>query len=262
MFRIMFIGDIVGRSGVEAVTALVPGLREELRLDAVVANAENSAPQGRGVTAESGAAVLSVADFLTLGNHAFDAEDGKEYLDREERVVRPANLDSKLPGRGWGIFEAGGVRVGVTNVQGRVFMKDDVGSPFDVAGAAVEELRGAGADVILIDTHAEATSEKQAVGYHLDGRAQVVVGTHTHIPTADTRVLPNGTAYVTDVGMCGVRDSVIGFSRNDFLGLFLGEWRPGVRVAEGPAVFNAVVAEIDLDTGRARSIENVHRNSG
>ena len=262
MFRILFIGDIVGRSGCEAVTALVPGLREELQLDAVVANAENSAPQGRGVTAESGATVLSVADFLTLGNHAFDAEDGEEYLEREERVVRPANLDHKAPGRGWGTFEAGGVRVGVANVQGRVFMKDEVRSPFDAASAAVEELRKTGADVILVDTHAEATSEKQAIGYHLDGRAQVVVGTHTHIPTADTRVLPNGTAYATDVGMCGVRDSVIGFSRDDFLGLFLGEWRPGIRVAEGPAVFNAVVAEIDLDTGRARSIEHVHRNFG
>ena len=260
MFRILFIGDIVGRSGVEAVTALVPELREELHLDAVVANAENSAPQGRGVMAESGAAVLSVADFLTLGNHTFDAEGSREYLEREERVVRPANLDPKLPGRGWGIFEAGGVRVGVVNVQGRVFMKDEVRSPFEAAGAAVEELRKAGADVILVDTHAEATSEKQAVGYRLDGRAQVVVGTHTHIPTADTRVLPNGTAYCTDVGMCGVRDSVIGFSRDDFLGLFLGEWRPGIRVAEGPAVFNAVVAEIDLEARQAVSIERVHRN--
>ncbi|MDP9426834.1 MAG: YmdB family metallophosphoesterase, partial [Actinomycetota bacterium] len=195
-FRLLFVGDVVGEAGIEAVVGIVPGLREGLGLDAVVVNGENSAPGGRGITEGGSDALLSVADFLTLGNHAFDA-DGK-FLEREPRVVRPANLKAGLPGRGWGVFEAAGVRVGVVNVMGRVFLDEKLASPFEAADRAVEELQNEGADLILVDVHAEATSEKQAMGYHLAGRAQIVVGTHTHIPTADERVLSGGTAYATD----------------------------------------------------------------
>src|ERR671932_1205355 len=145
MFRLLFIGDIVGEAGCAAAQALVPALRRELELDAVVTNAENSAPRGRGITAHSGSALLSVVDFLTLGNHAFDAEGAEEYLSRELRVIRPANLDGNLPGCGWGTFEANGVCVGVANVQGRVFMQQDLRSPFEAADRAVAALRTLGA---------------------------------------------------------------------------------------------------------------------
>ncbi len=260
MFRLLFIGDVVGEAGCAAVQALVSALRRELGLDAVVANAENSAPQGRGITAESGSALLSVVDFLTLGNHAFDAKGAEEYLDREPRVVRPANLDEGLPGRGWGTFEVGGgVRVGVANVQGRVFMRQDSRSPFEAADRAVADLEASGADLILVDVHAEATSEKQAMGYHLEGRVQAVVGTHTHVPTADARVLPGGTAYVTDVGMTGSIHSIIGFSKEDFLAFFLGRRPSRIGVSEGPASLSAVVIEVEVESRQALSIERVHR---
>jgi metallophosphoesterase (TIGR00282 family) len=260
MFRLLFIGDVVGEAGCAAVQALVSALRRELGLNAVVANAENSAPQGRGITAESGSALLSVVDFLTLGNHAFDAKGAEEYLDREPRVVRPANLDKGLPGRGWGTFEAGGgVRVGVANVQGKVFMHQDSRSPFEAADRAVAELEASRADLILVDVHAEATSEKQAMGYHLEGRVQAVVGTHTHVPTADARVLPGGTAYVTDVGMTGSIHSIIGFSKEDFLAFFLGRRPSRIGVSEGSASLSAVVIEMEVESRRAISIERVHR---
>ena len=238
----------------------MPKLRQELELDAVVANAENSAPGGRGITPKSGAALLSVADFLTLGNHAYDAEGYEEFLRTEQRVVRPANFDGGSPGRGWGLFEAGGVKVGVANVLGRVFIEGRRISPFEAADRAVAGLEEAGAEFVLVDSHAEATAEKQALGYHLAGRAQAVLGTHTHVPTADASILPGGTAYATDVGMTGCEQSVIGFDREDFLGLFMGERRRGISVAtRGPVVFNAVVVDVDLDGRRAVGIEPVHR---
>ncbi|HEX6711585.1 MAG TPA: TIGR00282 family metallophosphoesterase [Rubrobacter sp.] len=255
----MFVGDVAGPAGCSAVLDLVPRLREELEVDAVVTNAENSAPSGRGITGESGSALLSVADFLTLGNHAFDAEGYEEFLAAEQRVVRPANFDAKHPGRGWGAFEAGGLTVGVTNVLGRVFVDRTKISPFEAADLAVAELRERGADLILVDSHAEATSEKQALGYYLAGRAQAVLGTHTHVPTADSSILSGGTAYMSDVGMTGCRESIIGFDREDFLALFMGDWR-GISVAtRGPVVLNAALVEFDLDTLQAVGIQAVQR---
>ena len=234
-------------------------MRRELEPDAVVANAENSAPTGRGITRESGTALLSVADFLTLGNHAFDAEGYREFLEEEDRVVRPANFDKKDPGLGWGLFEAGSVTVGVTNVLGRLFIDRTSVSPFEAADRAVKELKVRGADLVLVDSHAEATSEKQALGHYLDGRAHAVLGTHTHVPTADLSIMPGGTAYVTDVGMTGCKDSIIGFGREDFLALFLGDWR-GISVAtRGPVVLNGVLVEFDLETLRAVGITAVRR---
>ena len=171
----LFVGDVVGRAGCSALLDLVPKLRRDLRLDAIVANAENSAPGGRGITKASGSALLSVVDFLTLGNHAFDAGGYKEFLEREERVARPANFGEDLPGWGWGISEVDGARIGVTNVLGRVFVERTLISPFEAADRAVSELEARGADLVLVDAHAEATSEKQALAYHLAGRAQAVV---------------------------------------------------------------------------------------
>ncbi len=258
-FRLLFIGDVVGEAGCAAVRTLVPALRHELGLDAVVANGENSAPGGRGVTPESGSDLLSVVDFLTLGNHAFDAGESGKFLERESRIIRPANLEADSPGYGWGTFEAGGVRVGVVNVQGRVFMKHTPRSPFRAAERAVDEVEAAGVDLVLVDVHAEATSEKQAMGYHLEGRAQAVVGTHTHVPTADARVLSGGTAYVSDVGMTGGKESIIGFDKEDFMGLFLERGPARIGVSKGPAEFNAAVIELDVESRRATSIERVYR---
>lgn len=246
-FKLLFVGDVVGPAGCAAVLDVVPRLREELALDAVVINAENSAPGGRGVTEESAYTLLAVGDFLTLGNHAFDAEGHANLLRQEKRIVRPANAEEGMPGRGWGTFHANGVTVGVTNVLGRVFIdRFPLTSPFEAADRALAELEEAGADVVLVDAHAEATSEMLALGYHLAGRAQAVLGTHTHVPTADVGVLPGGTAYATDVGATCCRDSVIGFDREDFVGLFLGEPRGRLYAAtEGPVLFRSVLVELD-----------------
>jgi len=256
-FRLLFVGDVVGPAGCHAVLELVPILREQLGLDAVVANAENSAPGGRGITTVSGSALLSVVDFLTLGNHAFDAEGYEEFLETEKRVVRPANLGENLPGRGWGTFEADGVSVGVANVLGEVFIGVTPGSPFEAADRAVAGLRDA--DLVLVDAHAEATSEKQALGFHLAGRVQAVLGTHTHVPTADAAILPGGTAYATDVGMTGCEESIIGFDREGFLRLFLGERRRLPVAMRGPVILSGVLVEFDLDGRRATGIEPVRR---
>jgi 2',3'-cyclic-nucleotide 2'-phosphodiesterase len=258
-FRLLFIGDVMGEAGCAAVQALVPALRQELELDAVIINAENSAPSGRGITPDSGSALLSVGDFLTLGNHAFDIEGVGALLDREPRVIRPVNLEVGSPGYGWGMFKAGDVRVGVVNVQGRVFMKQTPSSPFRAADRVVGELEAAGADFVLVDVHAEATSEKQAIGYHLAGRAQAVIGTHTHVPTADARILSGGTAYVTDVGMTGGAESIIGFDKEEFLGLFLGRGPSRLGASKAPANLNAVVVGVEVESRQAVSIERVLR---
>lgn len=256
---------MVGPSGCAAALQLIPGLREELALDAVVVNAENSASTGRGVSAESGAALLKVADFLTLGNHAFDGEGHEKLLEDEGRVVRPANFAHRHPGRGWGVFEAGGVRVGVANVLGKVFIDRTKTSAFEAADGALADLEDR-TDLVLIDSHAEATGEKQALGYYLAGRAQAVLGTHTHVPTADAQVLPGGTAYASDVGMTGCFEGVIGFDRDDFLGLFVENGRGGqrgIRVeTRGPVVLNAALVEFDLDKREATAIEPVRRGWG
>ncbi len=258
VFRLLFIGDVVGERGVTAVRKLVPGLRRELGLDAVIANGENSA-EGRGVTAGTGEALLSVVDFLTLGEHAFDQEGVGPFLERERRIVRPANSRDGLPGRGWGTFEANGARVGVVAVQGRVFMDTSISSPFEVVDRAVEELGAQGADLILVDVHAEATGEKQTMGWHLDGRVAAVVGTHTHVPTADLRVLPGGTAYATDVGMAGDVDGIIGVDRETFIEIFFEEENISTGPARGPVRLDAVLVEVEPGSGRAASIERVFR---
>jgi 2',3'-cyclic-nucleotide 2'-phosphodiesterase len=257
-FRLLMVGDVVGEAGVVAACETVPRLRRQLRLDAVVINAENSAPSGFGVTPESAEKLLSVADFLTLGDHAFDQDDIGPFLDSQERVVRPMNAGADRPGSGWGIFEASGARVGVANVQGTVFMGEEVASPFEAADRAIEDLQVARNHLILVDFHAEATSEKQALGFHLAGRVAAVFGTHTHVPTADARVLPGGTAYVTDVGMTGVDDSIIGFDRRRVLTLIAGRGDPGPPVpAEGPTRLDAVLLEAHPGSGEALSVVRV-----
>ncbi len=260
LFRLLFIGDVILPASCIAVQALVPELRRELRFDAVIANGENSAGSGFGITAQTAAALLSVVDFVTLGDHAFDQEGTGELLEQEPRIIRPANFEESLPGRGWGVFEAAGVRVGVANLLGRLFMRPKVTSPFAAADQVISELKAAGADLIIVDMQAEATSEKQAMGWHVAGRATAMLGTHTHIPTADLRILPGGTAYVTDVGMAGGTNGVIGFSKDFFSRLFSGEKPSGPpQGAAGPIRIDAILIEADPQSGQAVTAERISK---
>jgi 2',3'-cyclic-nucleotide 2'-phosphodiesterase len=257
-FRLLFIGDVIGPVGRAALHALVPELRRELALDAVIANGENAADNGFGITEQIATSFLSVVDFLTLGDHAFDQPEIGPFLDREPRIIRPANFEDPQPGRGWATFEASGMRLGVANLLGTLFMRPRVTSQYTAADEAVRELEGAGANLIVVDLQAEATSEKQAMGWHLAGRVAAALSTHTHTPTADLRILPGGTAYVTDVGMTGASDSIIGFSKQ-FLRFMQGDRSGGFpRPAEGPAAqLDAVLVEVDRGTGRAVAVQRI-----
>ncbi len=213
--RILFIGDIVGGIGRRTVEALLPALRDRLEPTFVVANAENAAG-GVGITPKLAARLLSGGvDVLTLGNHTYRHREVYRYLDQEERIIRPANYLRSQPGHGWCVVRSGDTRLGVVSLSGNLFMNAGKAA-FPEVDAALHALRDK-ADHILVDMHAEATSEKVGMGWHLDGRVTAVVGTHTHIPTADARVLPGGTAYITDVGMTGPRGGVIGVKREQAL---------------------------------------------
>jgi metallophosphoesterase (TIGR00282 family) len=261
--RILFIGDVVGPTGRAALLAWAPELRRETRADAVIVNGENAADEGFGLTPTSAELLLSVADFVTLGDHAFDREEIGPLLEHEPRIIRPANMGADRLGRGWSSFEAGSVRIGVVNLMGRVFMKETPETPFAAVDRALPALATAGARVVLVDLQAEATSEKQAMGWYLDGRVAGVLGTHTHVPTSDLRILPAGTAYVSDIGMTGARDGIIGFSRDSFSRAFgLGpsdapKWPPAP--GERPARLDGVLLELDATHGRAVAIERVYR---
>jgi hypothetical protein len=208
---ILFVGDVVGGLGRRTLLALLPALREELTPTFVVVNGENSAG-GLGITAKIADELFAAGvDAITLGNHAYHRREVLPYLAREERIVRPANYLRRHPGRGATVVEAGGVRLGVVNLVGTVFLSA-ARSPFDEVETVLSSLEGR-CDHVLVDFHAEATSEKVAMGWYLDGRVAAVLGTHTHVPTADERVLPGGTAYMTDVGMTGPRGGVIGVKK-------------------------------------------------
>lgn len=260
VFRLLFIGDVVGLVGCAAVQGLVPDLRRDLALDAVIVNGENSAENGLGITPRGARELLAVADVVTLGDHAFDQKPIGALLDQEARIIRPANVDPARPGRGWGLFEAAGVRVGVTTVQGRVFMRELPESPFAAADRAISALEQAGADLVVVEIHCEATSEKQGVGWHCAGRVAAVLGTHTHTPTADWRLLPGGTAYMSDVGMTGSHDSIIGFEREGFLRFLDGDRSAlPLRAGAEPVRLDAALIEVDVASGRATSIERITR---
>ena len=252
--KLLFIGDVVGGIGRRTMASLLPGLRDEHRPDFVVVNGENAAG-GVGITEKTARELLDLgADAITLGNHAYRHREVYEYLDREERIVRPANYPRGSPGRGHTLIERDGVRLGVVNLSGMIFL-DAARSPFSEVDALLAQLGGV-ADAVLVDMHAEATSEKVAMGWHLDGRATACLGTHTHVPTADARVLPGGTAYVTDVGMTGPRGGVIGVRREQALERFLTLTQVRFETSNEDPWLNAVVVEGD-DSGRALSIEQV-----
>ena len=254
--RILFIGDIVGRSGRNVVAERLPGLIADWKLDCVVINGENAAG-GFGITEAIYQDLVDLgADAVTLGNHAWDQREALVFIERAPRLIRPINYPSGTPGRGAAMIEAkNGARVLVINAMGRIFM-DPLDDPF----AAIDrELTAcalkSGADAIVIDMHCEATSEKQAMGYFADGRASLVVGTHTHAPTADHRILPGGTAFVSDVGMTGNYNSIIGMGKDEPLNRFLrripsAKFEP----ASGPATLCGIAVETDDATGLATRV--------
>ncbi|GHE59985.1 metallophosphoesterase [Camelimonas fluminis] len=251
--RLLFLGDVCGRTGRQVVADRLPGLRSRWSLDCVVINGENSAG-GFGITEAICDGLLDAgADVVTLGNHAFDNREALVFAERQPRMVRPANFPSGTPGRGATMIETGsGHRVMVMNLMGRIFM-DALDDPFAVAERELASCPlGEACDAIIIDFHAEATSEKQAFGYFVDGRATLVVGTHTHTPTADHRILSGGTAYLSDAGMCGDYDSVIGMQKEEPVRRFLQK-TPGSRFepAEGEATLCGLAVETDERTGLA-----------
>lgn len=251
--NILFIGDIVGRPGREIVRKGLAALSTHHEADLVIANAENAAA-GFGITKDIGDALLDWGiHVMTSGNHVWDKREAVEYIAGEPRLLRPANYPAGVPGRGSCLVQTGdGREVGVINVMGRVFMTA-IDDPFAVVLREIDALRHR-TRVIVVDFHAEATSEKIAMGWHLDGKATLVVGTHTHVQTADERILPNGTAYMTDAGMTGPHDSIIGMEREGAMARFLTAMPSKFEPATGNARLNGVLVGCDDRTGLARSI--------
>jgi metallophosphoesterase (TIGR00282 family) len=255
-FRVLFVADVVGRPGREAVGALLPGLKAEYEPHLTIVNGENAAG-GFGITAKTAAEIRSAgADLITTGNHVWDQKQFIEEVVGLDDVLRPANFPPGVPGRGAALLTMDGEQVLVMNLQGRLFMPD-LDDPFQVADRLLQA--NPEVSIVFCDMHAEATSEKQAMGWHLDGRVSAVVGTHTHVPTADHRVLPGGTAYVTDVGMVGPRDSVIGVNKDAALKRFLTGMPHRFEIAEGIVTFNSVLVTISRPSGRAISIQRIDR---
>src|SRR5499427_7060944 len=256
MIRILFIGDIVGRPGRELVRQGLRGLVEYHRIDLVVANAENAAA-GFGITREIGDQLLDWGvEVMTSGNHIWDKKEALDYIGAEARLLRPANYPAGTPGNGRYLARTrDGQTVGVVNVMGRVFMTN-IDDPFQVVLREVEALKQR-TRIVFVDFHAEATSEKIAMGWHLDGKVTAVVGTHTHVQTADERILPKGTAYLTDVGMTGPHDSIIGVDIEPALNRFLTALPQKFETASGNPRLNAVIVDADEQTGCATDIERV-----
>jgi len=261
MTRILFLGDIFGKPGRQVVRDLLPGLIGREEIDLALANGEN-ASGGLGLAPEEARELLGCGlAVLTGGNHSFRHKALEKMMDDDARLVRPGNYPEPCPGRGWTLAETpGGVKVGVGNLMGRVFLNANLDCPFRAADRMLEEMKNAGALITLIDFHAEATSEKKALGWHLDGRAGAVLGTHTHVATADAQILPGGLAFMTDVGMCGPHNSIIGMSRESVLPTFLtGRPRRFEPAAKG-ARLNGALVDFD-DNGRAVAIKAVDLQS-
>jgi 2',3'-cyclic-nucleotide 2'-phosphodiesterase len=257
MTSILFIGDVVARPGRRLIRELVPALREELRADFIVANGENAAG-GIGITPKEADEMFAAGvDVITLGNHTYRHREVYPYLDQHERILRPANFLRAQPGHGTCVVETGGVSLGVVNVSGNLYMQ--AGSPALVTvDDALKEVSDA--DHVLVDMHAEATSEKVAMGWHLDGRVTAVVGTHTHVPTADARVLPGGTAYITDVGMTGARGGVIGVRKEQSIAVMRTHMPQRYDAAEDDPWLMGVLIRASAPR-RADAIEPVFRSA-
>ena len=255
--KLLFVGDIFGKPGREIARRAIPALVAARSIDLVIANVENSAA-GFGVTGDIADTILEFGvDVMTSGNHVWDKKEVLDYIARQPRLLRPGNFPAGVPGRGSYLARTRtGEPVGVINLMGRVFMTP-LDDPFALAVREIEALR-AKTRVILVDFHAEATSEKVAMGWHLDGRATAVIGTHTHVQTADERILPKGTAYLTDAGMTGPHDSIIGVTVDAALGRFLNAMPAKFEAASGNPRLNAVMITADAASGRATAIERIN----
>jgi metallophosphoesterase (TIGR00282 family) len=258
--RILMVGDVIGQPGRQAAEQIIPALRDERRIDFVTANGENLAG-GMGLTASTASGLFGAGvDVITSGNHIWDKREIYPELDRDERILRPLNYGTQgVPGRGWGIFHAAdGSEVAVINAQGRTYMQQ-IENPFTMLDALLDEGANELPPTRVIDFHCELTSEKTAFGVYLDGRVSAVCGTHTHVATADERILPRGTAYISDIGMTGPLFSVIGFDPATVLPRFINALPTRFAVGSGPVLFNAVLIDVQAATGRAVGIERLSR---
>jgi metallophosphoesterase (TIGR00282 family) len=254
--KLLFIGDIVGEPGRRAVKMLLPGLRERLSLDFIIANGENSAG-GSGITPKMAEEIFSAGvDVITCGDHLWDQKEVLELLHHEKRFLRPLNYPADVPGNGYGVFQVRNLPpVGVLNAQGRTFMAP-LENPFPMSEAAVKKMREQ-TKIIFADFHAEATSEKIAFARHLDGQLSAVVGTHTHVQTADEQIFPGGTAYLSDSGFTGPQESVLGREIEPVIRRFLTGMPQRFEVAKGGVALNGAMIEVDESTGRARAIQRI-----
>jgi len=254
--KIMILGDVVGKTGREACKTLIPQLRESEELDCVIVNVENLAG-GSGINAACVDELFrSGVDVMTNGDHAFRKKEGVEIYQTNKKVLRPANYPLRVPGEGSVIVQVSGVKIAVLNLMGRVFMKP-LDCPFEKARNEVERLRRE-TPVIIVDIHAEASAEKAALGWFLDGKVSCVVGTHTHVQTADDKILPKGTAYLTDLGMCGSHHSVIGREPADAIHMFTTQMPVHLRIAEEDPRVSGLIVEVDPESGRALNLRRIN----
>ena len=252
-FRVLAVGDVVGGPGLERIRRSLRWLKRKTNADFVVVNGENAAVVG--ITPDQADQILDAgADVITMGNHTWSKREIVPYMDECDRILRPMNYAPQVPGRGWGIYETKAGEVAVIDLIGRVSMDYGPDNPFTVVEKALQEIK---TRIILVELHAEATSEKLALGYMLDGRVSAVWGTHTHVPTADARVLPKGTGYCTDLGMTGPRESVLGIRPELSIAKFKGDLPERYRWAEGPTKLEAVLFTIDSATGKCLKAERV-----
>ncbi len=254
--KILFTGDIVGSCGRAMFLSSLPEIRLQNDIDMVIVNGENAA-HGRGISKIVADSFFDASvDVITMGNHVWNNKDIFSILNETSRVIRPANLPSENPGKGSVAVDIGGIKVGVINLLGRVYL-DPCDNPFDAAIREVQNLKDEGCNIIIVDMHAEATSEKVALGYFLDGKVSAVVGTHTHIQTADEKILPKGSGYITDVGMTGAYHSVLGMDRKIIIDRFVTSLPQKFELADGGAQFNGVILDIDEKSGKCRSIKRL-----
>lgn len=252
--KVLMVGDVVGTSGLESLRRILPRVKAENNIDVCVVNGENSA-DGNGITAISAESIFtSGADVITTGNHAYRRREAYQYFDDTECLLRPANYSENNPGHGYCILDMGRVRVGVINLMGTMYM-DPLDNPFDVIDKILPELSDC--RIILVDFHAEATSEKRAMGIYLDGKVSAVVGTHTHVPTADETILAAGTGYVTDLGMVGPLDSILGVSPEIVIDKFKYNMPARFDWKRGPCEFDALVLDIDDKSGKTTDVRRI-----
>ena len=259
--NILCLGDVVGKPGRQAVKDLLDDLRQEYKIDFVIVNAENTAG-GSGLTPSIADQFLKIGiDVITLGDHVWDQKALEEYLDTTDQVIRPANFPEGVPGKGWCFrTTSSGAKVGVINLLGRTFMRHTIKCPFKTLKDIVKEIQKE-TPIIIVDMHAEATSEKIAIGHFINGKVSAVVGTHTHVQTADETILADGTAYITDLGMSGPHDSVIGQKKEEIIQRFLTSMPIRFHVAQGDVRLMGVVIEVDESTGKAKKIVRFQKHA-